>query len=144
MPIPLESAQNHHPVELTRNASPETPLMQGDFTLDELREKFGTPEMTEEMILAAAGNLGHAFFKVGSVYRSFAPLKGDTAIVSPSQDSGVAIGVPANIDINAEEEGESDIPDADRFDYLVQDENETNDDNLLEEPDEEENDELDF
>lgn len=111
MPIPLETAQEHHPVELTRQASPESPLMQGDFTLDELREKFGSPDMAEEAVLAAAGNLGHAFFKIGAIYRSFAPVKGETAILSPSQESGVAIPV--------EVLGDDDEEEADGDDMLV-------------------------
>jgi len=104
MPIGLEAAQTFHPVELTRQASPETPLLQGDFTLDQLKEQFGTPDMAEEAVLNAAGLLGHAFFKVGEVYRSFAPMKGETVILSPSQESGVTVNSvddssPTSIDL---------------------------------------------
>lgn len=117
MPIGLETAQTFHPVELTRQASPETPLLQGDFTLDQLKEQFGTPDMAEEAVLNAAGLLGHAFFKVGEVYRSFAPIKGETAILSPSQESGgtvnsVDVSSPPSIDLDDSAgvvgEGESD------------------------------------
>jgi hypothetical protein len=109
MSIPLESAQDFHPLEITRQASPESPLMQGDFTLDELRQKFGTSDMTEEAVLAAAGNLGHAFFKIGTAYRSFAPMKSKTAILSPSQENGVEIAAPVEVLENEEgEESDSD------------------------------------
>jgi hypothetical protein len=145
MPIGLETAQDYHPTELTRQASPETPLLKGDFTLDELKAQFGTPEMTEEAVLAAAGNLGHAFFKVGDIYRSFAPAKGETAIMSSSQESGVVIAPITENDGNDDEDSEVTIASINENDEDDANDDNVDDEDLLEAPDDEdENDELDF
>lgn len=74
MPIALADAQNYHPLMLTRQANPEQKVLEGEFTLSELRVQFDLDEtFSEDRVLAQASEHGHAFLKNGDKYVGFAP-----------------------------------------------------------------------
>lgn len=83
MPITLDTAHTFHPLELTRQHSPEIPTTAGTFSLAELCAKMGFEptednEASEAEVLAIAARAGHAFFKTGdNNYVSFCPQLGE-------------------------------------------------------------------
>lgn len=109
MPIKLEDALNHHPLELTRQADPSVKMIEGEYTLDQLRARYDFGNGSEAEVLAAAAEAGQAFFKRGDdIYVAFAPKLGDGE-EEIADTIGGAIGASAQEDPEGEDGGADEI-----------------------------------